>query len=222
MIDLGGLTIVVSGFPRSGTSMMMRVLDNAGIEVLTSERHRKALNDAEPDGVLELDGVNAELANHPSDWTANKAIKIVAPYIELVPLDRPVKVIFMLRPIHDIVVSLLAQRTVWESDPWSAIPAARKYLEVKNVPTHFVEFNEMKKYPKSTIAGIRDFLEVEFSVEDALKGVYQNARQRMKRDEKKILDASREAFFTSREDILVGNDPRVEVVDVPGSNPSSR
>lgn len=220
MIDLKGTTVVVSGFPRSGTSMMMRVLKSAGFDLLVSERHLTALNPAEPDGVLELDGLNAELAEHPPEWTANKAIKIVAPYIGFLPLDRPVKVLFMLRPIHDIVVSLLAQRSIWEQDPWSTISAARKYLEVKNVPTHFIQFEEIKKYPKSIISGIRDFLEVDFNIEDAIKGVFHDARDRMEMDKKKIIKAGKEGFYTSREDILVLNDG-AEVEHVSGSNPSA-
>lgn len=221
MIDLKGTTVVVSGFPRSGTSMMMRVLDKAGFEVLTSERHRQAVNEAEPDGVLELEGVNEELAAHPREWTANKAIKLVAPYIGFLPLDRPLKVIFMLRPIPEIVVSLLAQRSIWEQDPWSTISAARKYLEVKNVPTHFVHYHEMMQYPKTIISGVRDFLEVDFDISEAVKGVYADPRKLMKRDEKKIINASKDAFFKSREDILVLNDGVAEVEYVSGSDPNA-
>lgn len=214
--------MVVSGFPRSGTSMMMRVLESAGFEILVSERHRKALNDAEPDGVLELDGLDKELTEHPPEWTANKAIKIVAPYLGYLPLDRPVKVLFMLRPIHDIVVSLLVQRSIWEQDPWSTISAARKYLEVKNVPTHFVQFEELRQYPKTTISGIRDFLEVDFNINDALGGVYHDARDRMKLDKTKIIKAGKEGFYKGREDILVLNDPQAEVDNVSGSDPGAR
>lgn len=210
MIDLDGTTLVVSGYPRSGTSMMMRCLQFAGFDLVISDRHQESVNPVDPHGILELDNLDQELASHPKDWTANRVIKIVAPYIAYLPLDRPVKVVFMLREIHDIVASLLVQRTIWEQDPWSTVEYARKYLQHFNVPTHFVHYRELMSYPKTTLGLVRDFIGVDFDIELALKGV-EKAPRTVATFDKKIINASKEAFFEGPEDILVLNDPRLNV-----------
>lgn len=217
MIDLKGVTLVVSGFPRSGTSMMMRVLKFAGFDILTSEQHKESVDPVDPHGVLELDNMK-EIMDHPPEWTAGKVIKIVTPYIHLVPPDRPVKVLFMLRSIQDIVVSLMVKRTIWEDDPWNSITNARKHLERLDVPILFVHYNEMMKYPKSTILLISNFLGIEFDIVQAVRGVEEKPRE-VATFEKKVVDVSKDAFYKDVKDIMVLNDPnyQVEMPDVQGS-----
>ena len=209
MIDVGGTTIVVSGFPRSGTSSMMRVLQFAGFDILAAERHLNAVAESDPHGILELENM-AEFPNYTPEMTANKAVKIVAPYIKLLPLDRPVKVIFMLREIAEIVASLVVQRTIWEQDPYTWIDKARRYIESTGVPMLPVHYSELMKYPKSTIRRVSEFLGATIDIEAAARAVDNKPREAARFDTKKVIKFGKDALFQSREDILVMNDPSAE------------
>lgn len=202
----------------------MRVLKFAGFELISSEKNLKPVSQVDPHGIYELENLR-ELADHPAEWTANKVIKIVTPYIpKVLPLDRPLKVVFMLRDISEIVASLMVQRTIWEDDPWNSIQAGRRFLEARGIPTHFVHYSDVMKYPKTTVRGIADFLQVEFDVEEAVKGVEGKPRDVATFEKEKVIKVGKDAFFQSKEDILVLNDPAVKIVEVgnvSGSTPQA-
>lgn len=104
-------------------------------------------------------------------------IKIVAPYIDNVPLDRPVKVIFMKRDFSEIVASLLAMKVIWESGPDKVVPRAVRWLEDKGVTSLFVEFRQLLKYPKTVIAEVGDFIGIDFDQAGALKALDRDPRR---------------------------------------------
>lgn len=95
---------VVSGLPRSGTSMMMRMLDAGGIAPLT-DAVRQA-DDDNPRGYFELERVKS-LAE-TSDWlneAAGKAIKIVSPLLDHLPGTPDFDVIFLRRALPEVLAS---------------------------------------------------------------------------------------------------------------------
>src|SRR5688572_33437264 len=87
---------VVSGLPRSGTSMMMRMLEAGGIPALTDGERT-----ADPDnplGYFELEAV--KLLPAGTGWltaAAGKAVKIVSALLEKLPAGPSYRVIFMER-----------------------------------------------------------------------------------------------------------------------------
>lgn len=181
MINLGGYTLIVTGFPRSGTSVMMRMLAFAGIEILASDKLKQPQHKHDPYGCLELDDVGTEIKGSDISWTANKAVKLVTPYMEWLPIDRPLKAIFMQRDLNEIVTSLLAMKTVWEIDIADSLAWARGYLEYNKVPTLFVKYADVVKYPKSTALRVQDFLGAELNIEEMVKSVDKEARNRYKK-----------------------------------------
>ncbi|MGI9519073.1 MAG: tetratricopeptide repeat protein, partial [Pirellulaceae bacterium] len=95
---------VVSGLPRSGTSMMMQMLAAGGIAPLTDEIREADLSN--PRGYFELDKIK-NLAQ-VNDWLAEaqgKTIKVVAPLIPFLPLRHNYRVILMDRNLDEIVMS---------------------------------------------------------------------------------------------------------------------
>ncbi len=97
---------VVSGLPRSGTSMMMKMLYLGEMPILT-DNLRKPDSD-NPEGYYELERVK-EL-EHDNSWLEmerGKAVKIVSPILRHLKLDGNLKykVIFMLRAIDEILAS---------------------------------------------------------------------------------------------------------------------
>lgn len=96
--------VVVSGLPRSGTSMVMRMLEAGGIVPL-SDGVRSA-DDDNPLGYYEFERVK----NLPGDaaWleqAEGKAVKVVSALLEQLPRDRRYKVLFLERDLGEVLAS---------------------------------------------------------------------------------------------------------------------
>jgi len=96
--------VVVSGLPRSGTSLMMQMLDAGGITVYTDAV--RTPDDNNPKGYFEHENVKQLIKNH--HWLSEatgKAVKIVVPLLYKLPAKFHYKVVFMLRDISEVVES---------------------------------------------------------------------------------------------------------------------
>ena len=102
----GKVFVLVSGLPRSGTSLMMQMLEAGGLKVLT-DRERVADVD-NPKGYYEWEPIK-QIAKKPElldDEDLNgQAIKCISMLLEQMPLKHNYKVIFMTRPIEEVVDS---------------------------------------------------------------------------------------------------------------------
>ena len=97
--------IIVSGLPRSGTSMMMKILEAGGIPLLT-DGIRKADSD-NPSGYYEFERVK-NLNEGDTDWLPDargKAVKIISPLLTYLPAGYDYRIIFMQRNIREILTS---------------------------------------------------------------------------------------------------------------------
>ena len=97
--------IVVSGLPRSGTSMMMKILAEGGLP-LVADQSRTADED-NPNGYFELEVVKQMSAGNIA-WLADaggKAVKVISGLLEHLPQEYSYKVIFMEREIREILAS---------------------------------------------------------------------------------------------------------------------
>jgi hypothetical protein len=95
---------VVSGLPRSGTSMMMQMLGAGGLAVLTDGK--RGADADNPRGYYEYEAVKS-LAKDAS-WLASargKAVKIVSALLIHLPDEFDYRVIFMRRPIAEVLAS---------------------------------------------------------------------------------------------------------------------
>jgi hypothetical protein len=101
---------IVSGLPRSGTSMMMRMLSAGGMEVVV-DNVRKADED-NPIGYFEFEQVK-KIKEDASwlDGVKNKAVKMVSELLYDLPSNHRYKVIFMRRDMQEMLKS---QRTMLE------------------------------------------------------------------------------------------------------------
>ncbi|MBU2929196.1 alkaline phosphatase family protein [Winogradskyella psychrotolerans] len=96
--------VIVSGLPRSGTSVMMQMLNNGGIDVLT-DGNRKS-DESNPKGYFEYDPVMA--LHKDNSWLGkaqNKTVKVVAPLLKFLDPKYRYKVIFMNRDLTEVVKS---------------------------------------------------------------------------------------------------------------------
>lgn len=95
---------IVTGLPRSGTSMMMKMLLVGGMEVV-SDNVRQADED-NPEGYYELESVKN--VKEDTSWLADaegKVVKMVSMLLYDLPFDHEYKVVFMRREMAEILAS---------------------------------------------------------------------------------------------------------------------
>jgi len=96
--------VVVSGLPRSGTSLMMQMLEAAGVSPLCDD-HRPP-DESNPRGYYELEAVRATGRN--ASWVAlapGRAVKVIHMLLEKLPRDRRYQVIVMERNLDEVLAS---------------------------------------------------------------------------------------------------------------------
>lgn len=95
---------IVSGLPRSGTSMMMRMLEAGGMKVLV-DNIRQA-NDDNPGGYYEFEPVKQ--TRKDASWVgpaAGKAVKMVYRLLYDLPAGYSYRVLFMRRNLEEVLAS---------------------------------------------------------------------------------------------------------------------
>lgn len=96
---------IVSGLPRSGTSLMMSMLAAGGLEVLTDRL--RTPDDDNPVGYFELEDVK-KLIKGEHAWLASsngKAIKVISTLLPYLPDGYHYRIIFMRRPMEEVLAS---------------------------------------------------------------------------------------------------------------------
>ncbi|HMD89621.1 MAG TPA: sulfotransferase domain-containing protein [Anaerolineaceae bacterium] len=97
--------VVVSGLPRSGTSLMMRILQFAGYELLVD--HLRSNDQFNPHGYFEFEPVK-NLKSGDTAWlqeAQGKVVKIVSPLLQFLPSSYRYRVVFMQRDLGEVLAS---------------------------------------------------------------------------------------------------------------------
>lgn len=121
--------VVVSGLPRSGTSLMMQMLDKGGIDALVDGK--READDSNPKGYYEYEPVMA--LHRDNSWmekAQNKSIKIVAPLLKHINPEFRYKVIFMKRNLSEVVKS--QQKMIGKSTDILPVSLFNSYQEQLN------------------------------------------------------------------------------------------
>jgi len=98
------MIVIVSGLPRSGTSLMMQMLQVGGMLLLIDE-HRPADAD-NPNGYWEYEPVKT--LQQDNSWMhkgEGKAVKVVSALLQYLPPQHTYKIIFMQRPMQEVLAS---------------------------------------------------------------------------------------------------------------------
>lgn len=102
----GDPVIVVSGLPRSGTSMLMRMLERGGVETLTDKIREP--DEDNPKGYYELERVKELDKKADKAWIKEgrgKAIKVISQLLKELPNDCRYQVVFMDRHLDEVIAS---------------------------------------------------------------------------------------------------------------------
>ena len=161
---------IVTGLPRSGTSMMMRMLKGGGMEVVF-DNIRKADED-NPYGYFEFEEVKRIKENF--SWieaTKGKAFKMVSMLLYELPPEHQYKVIFMKRNIDEVIASqrimLKRQGRVRNgSDDAEVLRLSEKHLvkvenwlkRQKNIETLIADYNDIIERPLENAKIVNKFL----------------------------------------------------------------
>ncbi len=102
----GEPVVVVSGLPRSGTSMMMKMLEAGGLSVLTDGE--RAADVDNPKGYYEVERVkNLEKETDKSyiREARGKVLKVISFLLKFLPDDNDYRIIFMRRDLNEVLAS---------------------------------------------------------------------------------------------------------------------
>jgi len=113
-LRFGEPVVVVSGLPRSGTSMLMKMLEAGGLTLVTDGQ--RTADEDNPKGYYEVERVK-NLANEADRaWISaarGKGIKVISYLLKSLPADLNYKVLFIRRDLEEILASqkkMLARR----------------------------------------------------------------------------------------------------------------
>jgi tetratricopeptide (TPR) repeat protein len=162
--------VVVSGLPRSGTSLMMQILKKSGMEILTDEA--READDSNPKGYFEFEKVKNIVKD--KSWlpqAQGKCVKVVSHLLHFLPAKYNYKVIFMLRDIKEIVASQgeMLVRDGKSSGKTFRADLLHNYSEhLKKVTTYlsrkhnmqvlFLDYNKILAGSESELESLKSFL----------------------------------------------------------------
>jgi hypothetical protein len=164
------MIVIVSGLPRSGTSMMMKMLEAGGIPPLTD--YIRTADDDNPKGYYEFERAK-KLREGDAAWlpeAEGKAVKVIAALITYLPPGYEYRVLFMRRRMEEILASQakmlenrgeeskvddatiadLFRKHVAQVEDWMKQQPNLKYLDV--------DYNAMLADPTRYVPRINQFL----------------------------------------------------------------
>lgn len=176
---------VVSGLPRSGTSMMMKMLAAGGIEVWT-DRAREADID-NPEGYFELERIKNLEKDSEKAWlyeARSKVVKVISHLLGELPPVHFYRVIFMQRNLDEVIASQnkmlervgkqgdrgdeeLVRRT-FETHLWRTKYWMKQQKHFDFIP---VEYAQVIQDPESCARSLRDFLGRDLDLQEMAQAV---------------------------------------------------
>ncbi len=163
--------IIVSGLPRSGTSMMMKMLEAGGQPILTDNLREADANN--PNGYYEFERVK-QLPEGDYGWALDakgKVVKIVTGLIMHLPSDYNFKVVFMQRAMKEVLSSQkkMLGRLGREDDKVEDEKMKKIYQEhlkqvnawiakQPNIEVLYVNYNTMIGDPLDSLKKVNEFL----------------------------------------------------------------
>lgn len=181
--QIKGEITIVSGLPRSGTSMMMQILEAGGMDILSDKLRNPDENN--PKGYYEFDPVK-RLASDKT-WlpqAQGKVVKIIAQLVSHLPSDYDYKIIMMERDIDEVLISqqkMLGKLNQVNAKvfPTGINETFKKQLQKldswiesqPNVQVIKVNYSDVINNPEETALRIASFVGEELSIDKMLGAV---------------------------------------------------
>jgi hypothetical protein len=173
--------IIVSGLPRSGTSLMMQMLDNGGAAVVTD--HIRSADTDNPKGYYEFEKVKT--IQRDTAWlpaTRGKAFKMVSQLLYHLPAEETYRIIFMERDLEEMLDSQEKMLMRLGRTPGPRDQICRAYRvhldrlhcwlgQQGNLVVLRVSYNALLQKPREHAERVRDFLRGTVDVEGMVRTV---------------------------------------------------
>ena len=179
-IRYGEPIVIVSGLPRSGTSMAMQMLSAGGCPAVTDGI--RTADEDNPKGYYEEERVK-DLYKDDVDrsWVSNtrgKAIKIISFLLKYLPENNNYRIVFMRRDLEEVLASqnkMLERRgeandtkdedmlALWKDHLWKVDYMLRRAPHMESIE---VIYSDTIKDPVNEAKRIRDFLGLKLDVKE--------------------------------------------------------
>jgi len=173
---------IVSGLPRSGTSMMMRMLQAGGMDLLTD--NIRTPNEDNPMGYFEIEQVK-KLKDGELGWLSEakgKAVKVISALLEHLPDQYKYKVIFMRRDITEVLASQ-KQMMIRRNEPVNnmnddelgqvfmkhLVQVEQWLAEQRNFEVAYVDYKDVINDTKSNLIKLSQGLDISLDIEPMLE-----------------------------------------------------
>ena len=168
---------IVSGLPRSGTSLMMQMLTAGGMSAVSDGERRADVDN--PKGYLEWERIK-QLPKDPTliNEAEGKVVKVISQLLFSLPAGRDYRVIFMQRPLPEVMASqdeMLRRRGTFDGsiDNSAIVNAFRDHLykvhSFLSSQSHMavlrLPYHDVLNQPKETSRKIQEFLGIPLDLE---------------------------------------------------------
>lgn len=175
------INYIVSGLERSGTSMMMQVLQAGNLPIVYDNSRPADKNN--PKGYYELEGgrIISKLigGNYSLEPYKGRIIKITSYGLQFLP-EGKYKIIYMERDIHEILKSMSIMADIeYDNRIMQTLTKLNDFIkdiitQRENTNSIFINYNEFIKNPEDDINTIARFLNCEFDVNPMVSVVDKN------------------------------------------------
>ena len=177
--------VVVSGLPRSGTSLMMQMLCAGGLIAATDEK--RTPDESNPRGYFELEKVKSLAADNT--WLAEaegQCLKVVAPLIPFLPQDQNYRIVFLERELDEIVASQQAMIGRLQQPPSSMsdeklktflrnqVTIALRCVAAHQVPLLVVKHQDLISSPIRAAHAVKQFIGADLDIQNMISVVDSN------------------------------------------------
>ena len=170
---------IVSGLPRSGTSLMMQMLDKGGLDILQDQLREADISN--PKGYYEYKPVMSLYKDN--SWLSkgqDKAVKVVAPLLKYLDSTLRYKIVFMRRDLNEIIQS--QQKMIGKSEQEFPVTLYNKYQKLlanvtlwdksePGVEILYVNYTDVLENPAIELARIEKFLGIAINKQEMINCV---------------------------------------------------
>jgi hypothetical protein len=170
---------IVSGLPRSGTSMMIQMLKVGGIEPVTD--NQRLADESNPKGYYEFERVK-KLKEGDIEWiksAAGKSVKVISALLDGLPPGYQYRVVFMQRDMDEILASQ-KQMLINRGEPADKVSDEQlaeifqKHLQKTaawlavqpNMQAIYINYNDMLKDPSPSLKRVNQFLDGKLNLKE--------------------------------------------------------
>ena len=199
----GDPVIIVSGLPRSGTSMLMKMLDATGLPIMTD--HERTADEDNPKGYFEYARIMDLKQETDKSWVREargKVLKVISHLLEDLPDENFYKIVLIRRDFDEIIASqnkMLRRRG--EKNPIGDEEAKESYIrhlvDVRfivskrpNFEMIEVHFKDALNEPAGFVAHVNEFLGGNLDTNEMISVVDPELYRNRKADMAKVASSS--------------------------------